>query len=206
MKYLLATVILWSTLSSANQFDNKKVVYEDPMFATQHPGYIPLLDAVYKKIKKFDKHGVLLKALVAQNNEKISFEEIKRRDEEWTKTLKSTPTKKMIEFRRSSGFLKRLITHKHSEKIVEIFLTDNQGANVAAYPLTSDYWQGDEDKWLKAYNKGDCRIFIGKIDYDESADSRSIQISVPMENNAGKCLGVIIVGVRELYLRKQLSK
>jgi hypothetical protein len=40
---------------------------------------------------------------------------------------------------------------------------DNQGANVAAYPATSGYWQGDDAKWVKSWAKGRGGVLITGI-------------------------------------------
>lgn len=33
----------------------------------------------------------------------------------------------------------------------EAFVTDMLGANVAMFPATSDFWQGDEEAFIEAY-------------------------------------------------------
>ena len=49
-----------------------------------------------------------------------------------------------------SGFLKA--KKKESEGLfTEIFVMDNKGMNVGQSDITSDYWQGDEAKWIKTY-------------------------------------------------------
>lgn len=51
------------------------------------------------------------------------------------------------------AFLKNIIVQQ-ADVYSEAFVTDAKGANVAAYPATSDYWQGDEDKFTKAFASG----------------------------------------------------
>jgi signal transduction histidine kinase/methyl-accepting chemotaxis protein len=63
---------------------------------------------------------------------------------------------------------------------VEVFVTDRYGANVAATNMTSDYYQGDEVWWQKAYNHGVGAVYIGQLDYDESSATMSINIAVPV--------------------------
>lgn len=57
---------------------------------------------------------------------------------------------------------------------IEIFLTNQQGINVAATNITSDYYQADEEWWQVAYQKG---LYIGQPEYDESIASIAIIIA-----------------------------
>lgn len=46
-----------------------------------------------------------------------------------------------------------------SPEYAEIFVMDNQGANVAMSDKTSDYWQGDEDKFVRSFAGGEGKVF-----------------------------------------------
>ena len=83
----------------------------------------------------------------------------------------------------------------------EIFLTDNQGANVTAYPATTDYWQGDEEKFIKSYNDGNGVVFVGPATFDKSTHVYAIQISVPVIYET-KNIGVLIAGIRFSHLEE----
>ena len=82
----------------------------------------------------------------------------------------------------------------------EMFLTDRQGATVAEYPATTDYWQGDEAKWKEAFNKGLGKVHIGPVEFDESTQVDSVQISVPVMAD-GEAIGVLVVGIKLTYLQ-----
>jgi len=92
--------------------------------------------------------------------------------------------------------LKRKVTNNESI-YNEIFLTDNQGANVAVYPATSDYWQGDETKWSEPFNSG--KVYVGQVEFDESTNTNAVQISVPVIDN-GKTIGVLILGIKLSFI------
>ncbi|WP_040671653.1 cache domain-containing protein [Rhodobacter ferrooxidans] len=80
-------------------------------------------------------------------------------------------------------------------KITEAFITDAKGLNVAASDPTSDYWQGDEDKFSKVYPdpKG---VFISDVEMDESTQRYQGQISVTVADPAtGEALGTLTIGV-----------
>ena len=88
---------------------------------------------------------------------------------------------------------------ENNAAIDEVFLTDNQGANVAAFPPTSDYWQGDEEKWAASYNYGNGKVFIGPLEYDDSTRKTQVQISAPVISN-DNTIGVLVLGVSVDYL------
>ncbi len=55
-----------------------------------------------------------------------------------------------------------------SDYYAEIFVMDNQGANVAMTDKTSDYWQGDEAKFQKSFKGGNGDLFIDEVEFDDS--------------------------------------
>lgn len=82
--------------------------------------------------------------------------------------------------------------------IGEIFFTDSAGLNAAATNRTSDFVQSDERWWQHAAAHGTA---IGEIDYDESAQVWSIDISVAItDDTSDALLGVmkVVVDVAEI--------
>ena len=80
-------------------------------------------------------------------------------------------------------------------KITEAFITDAKGLNVAASDPTSDYWQGDEDKFLKVFPAPDG-AFISEVEMDESTQRYQGQISLTITDPAtGAAIGTLTVGV-----------
>lgn len=78
----------------------------------------------------------------------------------------------------------------------EIFVMDRQGCVIAESKKTSDYWQGDEDKFVRAFADGKGAIFVDEADYDESAQTSLIQVSVPVvDPDTQKAIGVMTIGL-----------
>jgi hypothetical protein len=78
----------------------------------------------------------------------------------------------------------------------EIFVMDNKGLNVGQSDVTSDYWQGDEDKWKKTYLVGPDAVFIDEVEFDESTQTFQSQLSLPVVDPAtGETVGAVTVGV-----------
>jgi signal transduction histidine kinase/CheY-like chemotaxis protein len=72
----------------------------------------------------------------------------------------------------------------------EVFLTNRFGAVIAQTNPTSDYRQNDENWWEKAFTNG---VFIGEVGFDESAQTRSLDICLRIADESGKVLGVMKV-------------
>ena len=80
--------------------------------------------------------------------------------------------------------------------VLEIFLMDDKGLNVAQADVTSDYMQGDEAKWQKTFLIGPDAVFVDDLDFDESSKSFQAQISATVVDPAGKKpIGAITVGL-----------
>lgn len=76
----------------------------------------------------------------------------------------------------------------------EIFVMDALGLNVGQSDVTSDYWQGDEDKWQKTYQVGPDAVHIGDVEMDESTQQLQVQLSLPVVDN-GSVIGAVTIGV-----------
>ena len=63
---------------------------------------------------------------------------------------------------------------------VEVFITDEQGLNVAMTNRTSDFWQADEDWWTSTFAGGQGSIYHGPVEYDESSRAYVMNIGVPI--------------------------
>jgi methyl-accepting chemotaxis protein len=75
---------------------------------------------------------------------------------------------------------------------VEVFVTDKFGGLVAATNRTSDYYQADEIWWQTAWNNGQGAIFIGQPELDESSQSFSVNIAIPMYGHTSQqAIGVL---------------
>jgi hypothetical protein len=150
-------------------------------------------------IKGWVKQPIIVYAVKAQNDKKISLDQIKLIDSEWIKIKKTKVYKKnkLMDELISTPTSKWLVQkNKDSRgKYPEIFLCDNQGANVAFSKIISDYWQGDEDKWIKSFNESKGKVVFGEPEYDNSSRAMQIQISVPVKDQE-KAIGVLIVGVK----------
>ena len=75
----------------------------------------------------------------------------------------------------------------------EAFVTDSRGALVCASRRTSDYWQGDEAKWTRAWAGGSGAVFVSNVTRDASTGLDLLHISAPLRAE-GRLVGVLTVG------------
>ena len=81
-------------------------------------------------------------------------------------------------------------------QVTEIIVMDSHGLNVAASATTSDYWQGDEDKYSKTYAVGPDGTHFGEIEFDESSQTYQAQISFTLvDPSSGAPVGAMTVAV-----------
>ncbi len=132
--------------------------------------------------------------LIEQNNKNISLETIKAIDREWIAGNQNELAISLQE-NKIGKYLKEKVLS--SPLIVEAFLCDKRGAVIALFPKTTDYWQGDEDKFIKSYGNGNGRIYLGPLSFDKSTNTYSVQISVPV-NDWNDTIGVLVVGLKNI--------
>ena len=157
-----------------------------------------IIDSKLYLVQKLARSQVVIDAVLAQNAKKTSLDQIKKLDQEWINSKPDAPFK--IELQNTPvGELIKLHVQTKPDIFNEIFLTDNQGANVTAYPATTDYWQGDEEKFTKSYNAGNGVVFVAQPTFDKSTSTHAIQISVPVIHEA-KTIGILIAGIRFSHL------
>ncbi len=151
-----------------------------------------LVDLANTSLVKMGTDPVIINAVKAQNAEGKTLSQIQAMDKKWKATpgiadymaalMKSECGQHLRSFQDSESFY------------VEIFVMDNQGANVAMTDKTSDYWQGDEAKFKKSFNNGQGAVFVDDIEFDDSTQSYQAQVSVPVKDG-NTIIGALTIGV-----------
>ncbi|HEX2123320.1 MAG TPA: PDC sensor domain-containing protein [Thermoanaerobaculia bacterium] len=150
-----------------------------------------LLASEAAKLRALGSDPAIVAAVKAQNAKKATLDAIKALDGQWT----AGKTEAMVKQMTTGRCADRLREFAAANAAYgETFVMDDRGALVCATAKTSDYWQGDEAKWQRAFKGGKGDVFIDRPKFDESAGARIAQISVPvMEND--RAIGAITVGV-----------
>lgn len=87
----------------------------------------------------------------------------------------------------------------------EIFVMDQTGLNVGQSSVTSDFWQGDEDKYQKTFAVADDALFIDEPEWDDEAKIWRDQVSFTVLSADKKKIGAVTVelNLTELERRTQ---
>ncbi|MGE5198511.1 MAG: PDC sensor domain-containing protein [Rhodospirillaceae bacterium] len=162
--------------------------------------FLPAIEAYLDSdIRSWTADPRLAEAIAAQNatTESYSQAEIDDIDQTWRGQVSSddsaliagvldTPTADLLRERMAAS----------DGIITEVFLMDARGLNVAASSVTSDYWQGDEEKFTATFPMGPDAVHISDVEFDESTQSYQAQVSLPMTDPAtGTVIGAITIGV-----------
>lgn len=135
---------------------------------------------------------VIVNAITAQNARAVPLPAIQSADKRWMETAGVADfMKDLID---SPAGTQLRAWRKQRPYVSEIIVMDNQGANVAITEKTSDYWQGDEKKFTESFRNGGV-IFVDKVKFDDSTQTYSVQVSVPVRDAAGTPIGAICYGI-----------
>ncbi len=143
-------------------------------------------------LKAWGENPVLVATVKKNNATGQTLDQIKQRDTTWRAVSGVDDFMKSLLENDAAKELARLEAGK--PYFFEVFLMDNQGANVAMTNKTSDYWQGDEAKFTESFKGGSGAVHIGDVEFDESAQAYLVQISVPVMDS-GSAIGALTIGV-----------
>ncbi|ODC05221.1 hypothetical protein BFW38_05655 [Terasakiispira papahanaumokuakeensis] len=148
------------------------------------------LKSVLLELHQWDQDPVLIAAIEEQNAKNVSIEQIKQRDHQWMATSDVDDFMNQLMNNEAAQHLFEL--ESSQPYFLEMFLTANQGENVAMTNKTSDYWQGDEAKFTQAQTPG--QLYVSDVEYDDSTMTYLVQVSIPMLKN-DQVIGVLVVGI-----------
>lgn len=185
-KVLIISVILF--------FAN--IVHADPYaYSSNSQDYEKVVELVNTDLLNWINDPVIIQAILKANNENSSRSDntILEQDELWRSGDTEFQNKYLNNT--ASDFLKSKKSMS-GDLYSEIFIMDFQGCNVAQSDVTSDFWQGDESKFKESYNNSNGSVFIDEVEYDESTETYSVQVSLPIVDPASKkVIGAITVGI-----------
>lgn len=148
------------------------------------------------RLQTWGSDPAIVAAVKAQNAKRVPAAQVTLLDEQWAAGTAEALVKQ-VTAGPCADHLRSLLSASHGET----FVMDNQGALVCATAKTTDYWQGDEAKWQRAFNAGKGDVFIDRPKFDDSSAQRLAQISVPVLDK-GVAIGAITVGVSVDKLQK----
>lgn len=132
---------------------------------------------------------VLVRAVRNQNSIELDAADMNERDRQW-RDSGETGLKWALQESPAGQLLRRVVDE--TGIIQRAYITDRRGANVAAYPPTSDYFHGDEEKWRRPFE--DRLVHVAPADEDTGGQAGMMQLSVPLIHR-GQAIGVLVVAV-----------
>lgn len=142
---------------------------------------------------------VIVDAVRAQNARTAGLgqDQIDALDQAWRGEVgkPATPTITPVLENAAADFLRAQVDASQG-RITEIILMDARGLNVAVSAITSDMWQGDEEKHSETYMLGAGAAHFSAIELDESTGRYQGQISFTLVDPAtGDAVGAMTVGI-----------
>ena len=136
-----------------------------------------VVDLANTVLAKLGEDPVIVAAVKAENAKEKTLDQIQAKDKEWLAHAGIADYMKSIMESEAGKHIRKI--QQSQEYYAEIFIMDNQGANVAMTDKTSDYWQGDEAKFKKSFNGGAGAIFVDDVEFDDSTQASWFRCSCP---------------------------
>lgn len=159
----------------------------------------PLTEIANGQLRAIAQNPVLVAAVKAQNAATAGYDaaKIDELDQQWRAEV-DAGSKPLIDEVMGNEASQMLMAEQESAEglFSEMFATDAQGLNVAQSTITSDYWQGDEEKFSETYSVGPDAVYLGEIEQDESTQTYQSQVSITIvDPDSGEPIGSITAGV-----------
>lgn len=157
-----------------------------------------LLALVDSQLRAVAQNPAVVSAIEAQNQTTSAYgaDKIDALDKQWRAEVDAT-SRPLIDAALGNEASKYLTDVQTASEglFTEIFVMDAKGLNVAQSTITSDYWQGDEDKFTASFGAGIDAVHVGEIEEDESTQVFQSQVSLPITDASGALIGALTVGV-----------
>jgi hypothetical protein len=142
-----------------------------------------------------------------KHHENVQQAEIDKLDEAWKKEAKSDDQPLIAEILSSPLSSYLLYTQAKSAGLfTEIFIMDKFGLNVGQSSVTSDYWQGDEDKFQKTFQVGPEAVFIDEPEYHDETKTWRVQVNLTIVDPESKAaIGAATAEINLTELQRRLQ-
>jgi len=151
-----------------------------------------VVDLAYSTLVNYGTAPEIVEAVKKENAKRKSLSQIKEMDKKWINTPGVVDYMKDLMDSSCGPDIRNI--QRSSKMFAEIFVMDDQGANVCMTDKTSDYWQGDEAKFQKSFNNGKGGIDISDVKFDDSSQAYIVQVSVPVKDG-DQVIGAITFGI-----------
>ncbi len=164
-----------------------------PQFADEHltPGDRELLGRAAQLVSRWAMVQRVVLAVKARQQAPLAAERVQAIDQAWQRGQDPEGLATALAKNECAQALQTLVSANLG--YAEAFVTDDQGAIVCMTQRTSDFWQGDEEHWTRAWAGGGGAVFVSKSEPDSSTGLDLVHIAVPVKS-AGRTVGVLVAG------------
>ena len=170
-----------------------------PSSALAEPAYVSVVrEYVDAVVRPMVKNPVVMKAIKDQN---IKFGDVSKTDiqvlDSTYRAEVETGRFEMIAALTAKPVSRYLKAKQDGSQgiIIEFFVTDKNGLNVGESRPTVDYWQGDENKYLKTFARDSDEVFIDRAERDDVTQILETQASFTIRDETGKAIGIATVTI-----------
>lgn len=164
-----------------------------PQFADDHltPGDREILGRAAQLVSRWAMVQRVVLAVRARTQAPLAPERVQAIDQAWQHGQDPEGLATALAKNECAQALQTLVSANLG--YAEAIVTDDQGAIVCMTQRTSDFWQGDEEPWIRGWAGGSGGIFVSKSEPDASTGLDLVHIAVPVKS-AGRTVGVLIAG------------
>jgi hypothetical protein len=95
---------------------------------------------------------------------------------------------------------------KSAGLFTEVFIMDKFGLNVGQSSVTSDYWQGDEDKFQKTFVVGPDAVFVDEPEFNDDTKTWRTQVNFTIVDPETKAsIGAVTAEINLTELQRRLD-
>jgi hypothetical protein len=179
-----------------------------PSVSFAAPDNTLVTNGLVKEIRDFLESEIVMLSIKNQNEQygSLSQAEIDELDKQWRAETesKSQPLISVILSNPLSSYLTRVQAHSMGQ-YVEIFVMDKNGLNVGQSAVSSDFWQGDEDKFQKTFGVGPDAVFLDEPEFNEDLKIWTSQINFALKDKTGAAVGAATVDLNLSELARRNS-
>ena len=173
---------------------------------TQEPPRVDIPPRLVQSLRDAVSTDLVLRSIEAQNarNTALGETEIARLDDQWRRE-REMEDKPLISVTLSNP-LSTYLTRVQSNSLglyTAIFVMDRLGLNVAQSIPTSDFWQGDEAKFLKTFPMNAETAFVDRPEYLDDVGIWIAQVSFPIRDPSGAAIGAVTFDLNLTELKRR---
>ncbi|MEM7239858.1 MAG: hypothetical protein AAF501_18790 [Pseudomonadota bacterium] len=156
-----------------------------------------VLEVAEGELQTWINDPVIVYAIREQNElyKNLTPKKIERLDKRWVKGGSRGPMIGDLLGRQASVIL-RDRRELSNGLINEIIVMDSFGLNAAISDPTSDFYQGDEAKYIETFQKGPDAVHVSELEFDESTQKVQTQVSLTVvDPDSGDPIGAVTFGI-----------